>query len=67
MKAGPTLELAACIVEPGGHAVLWKGSGFQEELDAADGEWQGSWSEPVLHPTGSGPNCIAVFRRKRNS
>lgn len=64
MKAAPTLVQAAQIVEPGGHAVLWKGSGVTEEL-AADESWRESWNEPVVHPIGEGPNSIVVFERKK--
>ena len=63
MKAAPTLMLAARIVESGGHAALWKGSGAPEEL-AADEGWREFWGEPVAHPIGSGPNSIVVFERK---
>jgi 16S rRNA (guanine527-N7)-methyltransferase len=63
MKAAPTLALAASIVEPGGHAVLWKGSGAGDEL-AADGAWRDAWSEPVVRPIGNGPNSILVFTKK---
>jgi 16S rRNA (guanine527-N7)-methyltransferase len=64
MKLGPTLELAAAIVSPGGHAVLWKGSGFQEELATTADDWQGGWAPPVVHTIGNGPNLISVFERK---
>ena len=65
MKADPTLEMAARIVEPGGHAILWKGSGLLEELAATGGSWRESWLEPTIHPIGAGPNSIAVFERKK--
>jgi 16S rRNA (guanine527-N7)-methyltransferase len=64
MKLGPTLELAASIVEAGGHAILWKGSGFQEELVATEQDWQASWAPPVVHLIGNGPSSISVFERK---
>ena len=64
MKLGPTLDLAAEIVEPGGHAILWKGSGFQDELLATEAEWQANWGAPVVHRIGYGPNSISVFKRK---
>lgn len=63
MKAAPTLLLAAQIVAPGGHAVLWKGSGAGEEL-AADSAWREFWDESSVHPIGTSPNSIYVFRRK---
>ena len=62
MKAGPTLALAARIVRPHGHAVLWKGSGLEQEL-AEDTAWRRDWSAPRAHPIGAGPNSIAVFER----
>jgi 16S rRNA (guanine527-N7)-methyltransferase len=65
MKLGPTLELAATIVRPGGHAILWKGSGFQEELAETGPAWQADWTEPAVHPIGEGPNLISVFERKQ--
>lgn len=64
MKLGPTLELAAHIVEPGGHAVLWKGSGVSAELDAAGSAWRSAWNEPTSHAIGDGPNSIWVFQKK---
>jgi 16S rRNA (guanine527-N7)-methyltransferase len=63
MKLGPTLELAATIVQPGGHAILWKGSGFAEELAATAQDWQRSWTSPIVHRIGDGPNSISVFKR----
>jgi len=64
MKAAPTLTMAAAIVEPGGYAVLWKGSAVTEEL-ASDEAWRESWIEPVVHLIGEGPNTILVFERKK--
>ncbi|MEQ1831794.1 MAG: 16S rRNA (guanine(527)-N(7))-methyltransferase RsmG [Candidatus Eisenbacteria bacterium] len=65
MKAGPTLELAAQIVEPGGHAILWKGSAAKDELESTDEDWRSAWEEPVVHTIGEGPNSILVFERKK--
>jgi 16S rRNA (guanine527-N7)-methyltransferase len=65
-RLGPTLELAARILVPGGHAVLWKGSGIHEELVASTAEISANWGEPQLHPIGEGPNSIVVLRRKAN-
>ena len=64
MKLGPTLELAAAIVRPGGHAILWKGSGLKDELAATAEDWQRDWEPPVVHTLGDGPNSISVFERK---
>ena len=63
MKLGPTLELAATIVQPGGHAILWKGSALQDELAATAEDWQRNWQPPVVHMIGDGPNSISVFKR----
>ena len=65
MKAGPTLEMAAQIVEPGGYAILWKGSAAQGELEASVEQWGESWLAPVVHTIGEGPNSILVFERKK--
>ena len=65
-RLGPTLELAAKILVPGGHAVLWKGSGVTDELEASRDEIATNWGVPQLHPTGEGPNSIVVLRRKVN-
>src|SRR6185369_11558177 len=63
MRAGPTLALAARIVRRGGHAVLWKGSGLEQELVMPAADWQRDWRAPSTQPIGSGPNSIAVFER----
>ena len=63
-KLGPTLALAARIVVPGGHAVLWKGSGFQDEVAATEAAWASDWESIAVHPIAEGPNSIAVFRRR---
>jgi 16S rRNA (guanine527-N7)-methyltransferase len=65
MKLGATLEMAAAIVEPGGHAILWKGSGFPAELAGTEYDWRAAWLPPALHPVGDGPNSIAVFERHK--
>lgn len=63
MKLGATLELAAVVVRPGGHAILWKGSGFQEELGKTVAVWERHWTAPTVHMIGNGPNSILVFQR----
>jgi 16S rRNA (guanine527-N7)-methyltransferase len=63
MKAAPTLVLAAKIVRPGGHAVLWKGSGLPQELADGDQDWRRHWSGPRTLLIDDGPNSIAVFTR----
>lgn len=64
MKAAPTLAVAARIVRYGGHAILWKGSGLEQELGESGSIWRGGWGEPTTHPIGAGPNSIAVFERR---
>ena len=61
MRAGPTLELAARIVRPGGHAILWKGSGLDDELSRSRGSWERQWAHVATHRIADGPNSIAVF------
>jgi len=63
MRAGPTLALAARIVRYGGHAILWKGSGLAQELEAPGEAGRRSWVATGVHPIGDGPNTIAVFKR----
>ena len=63
MKAEPTLALAARIVRYGGHAILWKGSGLEQELDESDGSWRRAWGTPSTQQIGGGPNSISVFER----
>ena len=64
MRAAPTLELAARIVRPGGHAILWKGSRLEGELAEARAGWHADWTEPAMHPIATGPNSIAIFKRR---
>ena len=64
LRAAPTLALAARIVRPGGHAILWKGSGLNEELAGSRETWERDWDHPVTRAIGSGPNSISVFLRK---
>lgn len=64
MKAAPTLALAARILGPRGHAVLWKGSGLEQELVENEADWKREWSAPRTRPIGEGPNSIAVFERR---
>jgi 16S rRNA (guanine527-N7)-methyltransferase len=64
MKAAPTLALAARIVRPGGHAVLWKGSGLEAELNEEQAAWTRDWEPPRTQPIGAGPASISVFRRR---
>jgi 16S rRNA (guanine527-N7)-methyltransferase len=58
----PTLELAAKIVAPGGHAFLWKGSRREEEM-AEDESWKKLWEFNGLLGVGSGGTVIARFTR----
>jgi hypothetical protein len=63
MPLGPTLALAAPIVRPGGVAFLWKGSGYEREMDE-DHLWRESWDPGGLERVGTGPNVVAKFVRK---
>jgi 16S rRNA (guanine527-N7)-methyltransferase len=58
---GPTLELAAAIVTPGGRAFLWKGSGYTQEMETARASWEQSWSFEQAITIGEGPSVVAVF------
>jgi 16S rRNA (guanine527-N7)-methyltransferase len=64
MRAGPTLAIAARIVRPGGHAVLWKGSGLEAELAEDRATWERDWDPPRTERIGDGPNTISVFKRR---
>jgi 16S rRNA (guanine527-N7)-methyltransferase len=64
MKADPTLDLAARIVRPGGHAILWKGSGLEQELVEHGARWKLAWTPPITNLIGTGPNTISVFERR---
>lgn len=61
-RLGPTLQLAARLVVPGGHAFLWKGSGREQEMEA-DSRWRGEWDFTGLLGIGSGPVAVARFAR----
>lgn len=60
---GPTLELATRIVESGGHAFLWKGSSYEQEIAEGRREWETSWRLESVHPIGDGPNVVVVMER----
>ncbi len=64
MSIGPTLEMAACVVRPGGHAFLWKGSSFEQEMDASRHGWEVSWTFERALTILDGPNIVSVFKRK---
>jgi len=63
MTIGPTLELAARIVETGGKAFLWKGSSHEQEAEDARDQWSASWRLESVLPIADGPNVVAVFVR----
>jgi len=63
MTLGPTLGLAARVVEPGGRAFLWKGSSHEEERAAGASEWSPHWRFEAAHPIGEGPTFLCVFQR----
>jgi len=64
LKLGPTLALAARLLPPGAHAILWKGSGVRDELAATGDPVRREWSEPVLHAIGESHNSVVVFTKK---
>lgn len=66
MRLGPTLDLAARIVEPGGCAFLWKGSGRDDEI-VAQGAWKEKWDLDTWRIIGSGPVAIGRFVRREDS
>src|SRR5262249_45116678 len=51
-KLGPTLALASSFLRPGGHAILWKGSAFREELAACAPAIRETWSDPSVRELG---------------
>lgn len=63
LRLGPTLELAAHLVRPGGSAFLWKGSGHDEER-AQDPGWKNGWDDAGINGVGTGQNVVAKFIRK---
>ena len=64
MTIGPTLDMAARIVKPGGRAFLWKGSSFDQELKSPEATWDAEWTFDAVHPIMAGPNVVAVFIKK---
>ena len=60
---GPTLELAAHVVERGGKAFLWKGSSYEHEMEASRSSWEQSWRFERAFLLGEGPNVVAIFER----
>jgi 16S rRNA (guanine527-N7)-methyltransferase len=63
MTVGPTLEMAAQAVRSGGHAFLWKGSSFEQEMRDAAESWRVAWAFDRAIPLLGGPNVVAVFNR----
>jgi 16S rRNA (guanine527-N7)-methyltransferase len=61
-KLEPTLSLAEQVVEPGGHAFLWKGSGREQEMEG-DSLWKENWEFDGLLGVGSGPVTVVRFVR----
>jgi len=63
LALGPTLDLAARFIAPGGVAFLWKGSQRENEM-VADPRWQASWEFDGLLGIGTGQTVVARFTRK---
>ena len=63
MALGPTLELAARIVVPGGRAFLWKGSGLADEMRGAERTWRAAWRHAATVPFTNCPSVLAVFEK----
>jgi 16S rRNA (guanine527-N7)-methyltransferase len=59
---GPTLELAAASVRPGGHAFLWKGSGRETEKGSAAG-WSRLWRSEGEMILEAGLTAVCNFLR----
>jgi 16S rRNA (guanine527-N7)-methyltransferase len=64
MAVGPTLELAHAAIVPGGHAFLWKGSGYVGEMEATRADWEPTWKFEAAHPILAGQNSVVVFVKK---
>lgn len=62
MVIAPTLAMAAVIVQPGGHAYLWKGSRWEQEV-RDDAAWKHAWRFEQAIPIEDGPNVVATFVR----
>jgi 16S rRNA (guanine527-N7)-methyltransferase len=63
LALGPTLDLAARFIAPGGTAFLWKGSKREHEM-TADPRWQANWEFDGLLGIGVGQTVVARFTRK---
>lgn len=63
MRIGPTLDLAARVIAPGGIALLWKGSGMEQEM-SSDRTWESAWDPGQRSRIGSGPVTVVQFTRK---
>jgi 16S rRNA (guanine527-N7)-methyltransferase len=59
---GPTLVLAARIVDRGGVAFLWKGSQREEEMKQ-DSRWKGLWDFDGLLGIGEGTTAVLKFTK----
>src|SRR5262245_48148314 len=66
MRLGPTLTQASRLIRPGGSAFLWKGSGWESEMEQ-DATWRIDWDPGGVVSVGNGPNVIARFTRKQVS
>ena len=61
---GPTLDLARQLVNPGGHAFLWKGSSWKADAAESEAQWATEFELVGSEPIGLGPNVVAIFRKK---
>lgn len=64
MTIAPTLMLAKDIVQSGGRAFLWKGSGYVDEMKEDAAAWGAFWEFDRAHEIREGYNVCAVFVRK---
>lgn len=63
MRLGPTLDLAARVTAAGGSALLWKGSGVDQEM-SSDPSWASNWDLHERYTIGPGPVTVVRFIRK---
>jgi 16S rRNA (guanine527-N7)-methyltransferase len=64
MRIGPTLALASWFVRAGGSAFLWKGSGWEHEIEQ-ESAWRADWDLDGTAKVGTGLNIVARFIRRQ--